>query len=96
VLVRIVVLAVALGCPPAPEVANVITDWDAKAGKPQAIQRGAYRPLTTPLDRRTIGSGHLQVHLVINLVHLSASVVAGPLLRRRRQFQRFRKRLLAL
>ena len=50
----------------------MITDWDAKAGKPQAIQRGAYRPLTTPLDRRTIGSGHLQVHLVINLVHLSA------------------------
>jgi len=53
-----------LGCPPAPEVANVIADWDAKAGKRQAIQRGAYRPLTTPLDRRTIGSGHLQVHLV--------------------------------
>lgn len=58
-------------------VANVITDWDAKAGKPQAIQRGAYRPLTTPLDRRTFGSGHLQIHSLINLVHLSASVVAG-------------------
>jgi len=41
VLVRIVVLAVVLGCPPAPEVANVITAWDAKAG----IQR-----CLTPID----------------------------------------------